>query len=221
MLPGPRGWPGPGGGRSVYLQAPAEWRATSVQACGLWPFSVGAGAPMIGVPLGKHLLTGATVCGDPISWFQRAGLLTAPTAFVLGLQGFGKSSCIRRMALGLAGFGVLPLVLGDLKPDYVDLIAALDGQVIRLGRGRGYLNVLDMNLAKRAADAARATASTPSSSASCSADAVGRRHTMVSALITIQRGHPPNDREDSILAAALRVLDERHAGIPVLPTCSR
>ena len=92
MLPGPRGWPGPGAGRSVYLQTPAEWRATSVQACGLWPFSVGAGAPLIGAPLGKHLLTGATVCGDPISWFQRASLLTAPTAFVMGLQGFGKSS---------------------------------------------------------------------------------------------------------------------------------
>ena len=35
---------------------------------------------------------------------------------------------------------------------------------------------------------------------------------MVSALISIQRGHPPNDREDSMLAAALRVLDERHRG---------
>ena len=55
------------------------------------------------------------------------------------------------MALSLAGFGVLPLVLGDLKPDYVDLIAALDGQVITLGRGRGYVNVLDITLAKAAA----------------------------------------------------------------------
>jgi hypothetical protein len=144
LLPGPRGWDGAGTGRSVYLQPAAEWRATSVQACGLWPFSVGAGAPLIGAPLGKHLLTGAAVCGDPISWFQHASLLTAPTAFVMGLQGFGKSSCIRRMALSLAGFGVLPLVLGDLKPDYADLIAALDGQVIRLGRGRGYLNVLEI-----------------------------------------------------------------------------
>ncbi len=39
---------------------------------------------------------------------------------------------------------------------------------------------------------------------------------MVSALISIQRGHPPSDREDSILAAALKVLDERHPGTPVL-----
>ena len=120
------------------------------------------------------------------------------------------AACIRRMALSLAGFGVLPLVLGDLKPDYVDLIAALDGQVIRLGRGRGYLNVLDITLAqarRRAAGGRRAR----KAGRELLADAVGRRHTMVCALISIQRGHPPNDREDSILAAALKVLDERHA----------
>ena len=215
MLPGPRGWSGPARGRSVYLQAPPEWRATSIQTCGLWPFSVGAGAPLIGAPLGKHILTGATVCGDPISWFQRAGLLTAPTASVLGLQGFGKSTVIRRMALSLAGFGVLPLVLGDLKPDYTDLIAALDGQVVRLGRGRGYLNVLDMTLALRAAELL-GDGEHAKLKRELLADAVGRRHTMVSALISIQRGHPPDDREDSILAAALRVLDERFDGTPVL-----
>ena len=165
---------------------------------------------LIGAPLGKHLLTGATVCGDPISWFQRAGLLTAPTAFVMGLQGFGKSSCIRRMALSLAGFGVLPLVLGDLKPDYVDLIAALEGQVMTLGRGRGYFNVLDITLAKAAArrlgDGQHAKLGRE-----LLADAVGRRHTMVSALISIQRGHPPSDREDSIPLKTLRsVCARRH-----------
>ena len=112
LHPGPRGWSGVARGRSTYLQAPAEWRATTVQSCGLWPFAVGGGAPLVGAPLGRHVLTGATVCGDPISWFQRAGLLTAPTAFVMGLNGFGKSTVIRRMVLSLAGFGVLPLVLG-------------------------------------------------------------------------------------------------------------
>jgi hypothetical protein len=214
-VPGPRGWAGRGRGRSVYLQTPTEWRGTSVQVCGLWPFSVGAGAPLIGAPLGKHLLTGATVCGDPISWFQHSNLLTAPTAVVMGLQGFGKSSCIRRMALSLAGFGVLPLVLGDLKPDYLALVDGLDGQVIRLGRGRGYLNVLDMELAKQAA-ARLGDGEHAKLKRELLADAVGRRHTMVSALISIQRGQPPDDREDSILAAALRVLDERHHGTPVL-----
>ena len=142
-------------------------------------------------------------------------LLTAPTAFVLGLNGFGKSTVIRRMVLSLAGFGVLPLVLGDLKPDYVDLIDALDGQVIRLGRGRGYLNVLDMTLARRAAERL-GDGEHAKLKRELLADAIGRRHTMVSALISIQRGQPPDDREDSTLAAALRVLDERFTGTPVL-----
>src|SRR5450755_3660238 len=95
------------------------------------------------------------------------------------------------------------------------MIAALDGQVITLGRGRGYLNVLDITLSKAAArplgDREHAKLGRE-----VLADAVGRRHTMVSALVSIQRGHPPNDREDSMLAAALRVLDERHHGTPVL-----
>ena len=75
---------------------------------------------MVGVPLGRHLFTNATVCADPISWFQIAKLISNPSVFVLGLPGLGKSTLVRRMALGLSGFGVQPLVLGDLKPDYVE-----------------------------------------------------------------------------------------------------
>ncbi len=141
--PGPRGWPGRGRGGSVYVQAADEWRGTTVQVCGLWPFAAGTGTPMIGTPIGRNLISGATVCADPISWFQRGSLISNPSCFILGLPGLGKSSLIGRMGMGLAGFGVLPLVLGDLKPDYVDLIHALGGQVIELGRGRGYLNILD------------------------------------------------------------------------------
>lgn len=209
--PAPRGWPGPGGGRSVYVQAADEWRATTVQACGLWPFSAGTGTPMIGVPLGRNMLSGATLCADPISWFQRAHLISNPSAAVIGLPGLGKSSLVRRMALGLTGYGCLPLVLGDLKPDYVDLVDALGGQVIRLGRGRGYLNILDPGEAIQAAERL-----TGSARQEVIADAHGRRHTMVAALITILRAQPPSDREETILDRALRVLDERHDGIPVL-----
>jgi hypothetical protein len=210
--PGARGWPGRGGGASLYLQAPDEWRATTNQACGLWPFAAGTGSPMIGVPLGRNLLSGATLCADPISWFQRANLISNPSAFLLSKPGLGKSTVVRRMALGLTGYGVMPLVLGDLKPDYVDLIEALGGQVIRLGRGRGYLNILDPGEATAAA--ARLTGSARDE---LIADVRGRRHTMVATLITILRSTPPTDREETILDRAVRVLDERHAGIPVLP----
>jgi hypothetical protein len=108
-LPGSRGWTGRGRGSSPYIQAADEWRGTTVQVCGLWPFAAGTGSPMIGVPLGRNLLSGATLCADPISWFQRARLISTPSMFVLGKVGLGKSSLVRRMALGLTGYGVLPM----------------------------------------------------------------------------------------------------------------
>jgi len=210
-----RGWIGRGRGEAYLVQAADEWRGTTVQVCGLWPFSVGTGAPMIGAPMGRHLFTGATVCCDPISWFQRAQLIGNPSVMVLAKPGIGKSTAIRRMATGLAGYGVLPFVLGDLKPDYVDLIEALGGQVIRLGRGRGYLNILDPGQALEAAHQLRA-AGHEKEAAELEGDAHGRRLTMVSALLTILRKQPPNDVEESILDQALRVLDRDHAGVPVL-----
>ncbi len=217
-----RGWPGPGGGRSSYLQPPREWRGSTAQVCGLWPYSVGAGAPLVGAPLGRHLFSGATVCGDPISWFQRAGFIPAPTSFVLAREGFGKSTVVRRMATGASYFGAIPLVLGDLKPDYPDLIRALGGEVISLGRGRGYINPLDMTVTHNAVklldsgaghldDQERAKLR-----AELLSDARGRRLAMISALATLQRHGPLSDHEDTILGVALGVLDEHHQGEPVL-----
>lgn len=252
MRPPARGWFGRGGGQAVNVVPADEFRGTTVQVCGLYPFSVGTGTPMIGVPLGKNLATGAAVCCDPISWFQRAQLISNPSMFVLGKPGLGKSSLTRRMAAGLSGYGTIPLVLGDLKPDYVDLIQALDGQVITLGRGRGYLNILDPGEATHAAERLRARASElqteadqlrewadtysreresklkeadvlAAEAAKCvrsanqvMADAHGRRHTMVSALLTILRSEPPTDREETIIDRALKYLDENHDGVPVL-----
>ena len=134
---------------ATVVQPPDEWRATTVQACGLWPFAAGTGTPMVGVPLGRNMLSGATLCCDPISWFQRAGLISSPSVFVLGKPGLGKSTVVRRMALGLSAYGVLPLVLGDLKPDYVDLVQAIGGQVVTLGRGRGHRQALAHEAAER------------------------------------------------------------------------
>lgn len=207
-----RGWPGPGGGAVPVLQTPPEWRATTVQACGLWPFGAGSGTPMIGVPLGRSLITGAAVCCDPISWFTRAKLINNPSVAVLGEPGLGKSTLMRRMCLGLEGYGVHPMIFGDLKPDYVDLIEALDGQVITLGRGRGSLNILDPGEAATAADRLTGRARE-----AMLADIHARRLNMVSALVTILRSDPPTDREETIVDTALRVLDDRHDdGVPVL-----
>lgn len=212
--PAARGWWQAAAGGVNVIEPVDEYRGTTVQVCGLWPYVVGAGTPMVGVPLGLNLINGSTVCGDPISWFQQ-NLIGNPSVFVLGLPGLGKSTIIRRMAAGGAGFGALPLVLGDLKPDYVELIKALGGQVITLGRGRGHLNVLDPGEAIEAAERLRA-AGKEKERAQVLADAHGRRHTMVSALLTILRKEPPSDREESIIDRALKVLDERGEGVPVL-----
>jgi len=42
-----------GGGRWEYLPVPPEWRATTVQACGLWLFAAGSARPVQGVPPAK------------------------------------------------------------------------------------------------------------------------------------------------------------------------
>lgn len=209
--PGPRGWTGPGRGEMTYIQATDEWRGTTVQVCGLWPFAPGVGLPMVGVPLGRHIYTGATLCADPISWFQ-ANIISNPSVYVLGLPGLGKSSTIARTAIGLAAYGTIPVVLGDLKPDYTELVEAMGGQVIQIGRGRGHLNILDPGEAVAAADRL-----TGKARAEILADALGRRHTMVSTLVTIARAASPTDREEIILDRALRILDDRSTGIPVLP----
>ena len=212
-----RGWPGRGRGQASVVNPASEWRGTTVQVCGRWPFGVGAGAPMIGVPLGQQENNERkTVCCDPISWFQRAQIINNPSVFVLGRPGLGKSTCVRRMATGLAGYGTIPLVLGDLKPDYVDMVRALGGQVIELGRNRGHLNVLDPGEARDAAARLRA-AGHPERAERVEADAASRRLTMVVALVTIQRASTPTDREIAILDRALKYLDANHDGIPVLP----
>ncbi|UGQ11386.1 ATP/GTP-binding protein [Yinghuangia sp. ASG 101] len=207
--PGPRGWTGWGRGEFTHVEAAPEWRGTTVQVCGLWPFGAGSGTPVTGVPLGRTLTNGATLCCDPISWFSRANLILNPSEFVLGKPGLGKSTVVRRQALGLAGYGVSPLVFGDLKPDYVDLIRALGGHVISLGRGRGNLNVLDPGEASDAA--ARLTGDARKA---LMADSHGRRLNAVCSLLTIVRGSPVTDREETIVNIALKVLDDHHHAGP-------
>ena len=201
--PGRRGWPGRGAGPMPYLDPPSEWRGTSVQVCGLWPFSAGATLPDVGVPLGRHLEGSGTVCADPIYWFLH-GLINTPSAFVLGRPGLGKSTLVRRMVTVLAGWGVLPLILSDLKPDYVDLISALDGQVITLGRGVGAINPLDPGPLRGQLDRLPADLRHQAD-----AELRGRRQECLIGLLNLVLGRPLDARETTIVAAALRILDQR------------
>jgi hypothetical protein len=172
------------------------WRGTTVQVCGLWPFSAGSGSPMSGAPLGQHLMTGVTICGDPLSWFRRAHLIANPSLFICGRPGTGKSTLIQRMLFYLAATGVRPLVLGDLKPDYADTVAYLGGQVIPIGRGVGGLNVLDPG--EMGAAAARIGGAAGDH---LRAEAHGRALAAVAALITLVRGRPVDDHQQTVPVA--------------------
>src|SRR6266545_3441264 len=127
------GWRMPGAGRVSHLAPGMEYQGTTVQLCGLYPYVAGSGSPMLGVPIGRHMLWGEVLCLDPLEWL-RHGLVTNPGMFLLGQPGVGKSSLAKRLVTGLVGYGTHALILGDTKPDYTPLIRALGGQVITAGR---------------------------------------------------------------------------------------
>ena len=232
-----RGLAGSGGGRFGPVSKPVEYRNTTLQAAGMWPFPVGAGAPLVGVPLGSHLYTHAPVCFDPLSWMTRAKFIGQPSMMLLGLPSFGKSSLARMIMLGLIATGVTALVLGDMRPDYRKLVETLEGgQVIELGAGLGTLNPLDLGplaqivptleaaIAQRRAAAEDALADGDAPAAEKwhhSAEVADRKLRQVLARITadrvrrvkglleLTRGEAIQDYEEAALRAALRVCDEQ------------
>ena len=194
---------GAGSGRPAGTPHFQPWRGTDRQVAGLWPFAAGGSAPLIGAPLGRSLTSPGTICADPISWFQK-GLISAPNLAVLGLNGLGKSTLIRHMLVGQAARGTHALVLGDIKPDYVDLVHALGGQVIDIGHGKSRINPLDPGAAKEAA-----TRLTGRPREAVLTAAHTRAVTIMSTLIQIVRKDKVTDRETTILDEALRILDTR------------
>ena len=216
-----RGLSGAGGGKSGPILPLTEFRATTIKVAGFWPFPVGAGAPIVGTPLGQHLYTSAPVCFDPLSWMTRARFLNQPSMMLLGLPGFGKSTLARKIILGMLYSGVSTLVLGDMRPDYRKLtetiaedIGSDRAQVVELGRG-GTINPLDMGpmaqilpiLDAAGTDRAAGTA------AMVRSRIVNDRLRRVSTLLQLTRGKKEiEDFEITALRAAMRLLDRRFTG---------
>ncbi|MGW5319919.1 hypothetical protein [Nocardia thailandica] len=198
-----RGYAGAGGGKMNVVGRPVEYRATTAQVAGLWPWSVGAGAPLIGTPLGSHLHTGAPVCFDPMNWFMRGSFITAPSLFVLGLNGFGKSSLVRRIVLGGVAQGITPLVLADVKPDYRKLVELVGGQVIDLGYGHGKLNPLAAGVLGSIVPRLDAF---PALQQQVLQDLRARQVTLIAGLVELVRGARVADYEETLIATALRIL---------------
>ena len=198
-----RGYMIPGGGASHLFESPREWRGSTRQVCGMWPFAAGSSTPFSGAPMGIDIDTNAPVGCDPIAWFVD-GIINNPSVFILGLPGYGKSTFVRHMLLGMNGRGIVPLIPGDLKPDYVDEITAMGGQVIQLAPGRGHLNILDPGELSTIADSLP-----PKTRERLMVDAHSRKLQMLSALISILRKGHITPHEETIL-------EEHHEGVPVV-----
>lgn len=200
---GEKGFIGSEGGRQSSAGLFPEARGTTAQVPGLYPWAVGAGAPIVGTPLGMHLETGAPVCYDATNWMTRGGFITAPVTMVLALNGYGKSSLVRKMVLGSIAQNRTTLMLGDAKPDYRDLTVKVDGQVVELGFGHGRLNPLDPGamgkvLARLGGD--------PDYQRAVAADVRGRQVTTVAGLIELLRGRAIDDFEVTLLATGIDLL---------------
>ncbi|WP_245555970.1 hypothetical protein [Nocardia cerradoensis] len=204
-----RGYVGAGGGRMNVVGRPVEYRATTAQVAGLWPWSVGAGAPLIGTPLGSHLHTGAPVCFDPMNWFMRGSFITAPSLFVLGLNGFGKSSLVRRIVLGGVAQGITPLILADVKPDYRKLVEMVGGQVIDLGYGHGKLNPLAGGVL---GSIVPLLADLPELQLQVTQELRARQVTLIAGLVELVRGARVRDYEETLISTALRILYREGSG---------
>ncbi len=206
------GFAGRGGGRMPFVRRPTEFRGTTAQVPGLYPFSVGANAPLSGAPIGTHLETGQPVGYDGLSWFLD-GDMTAPSTMTLGLNGFGKSTFGRRIALYDLAVGVRPMVMGDLKPDFTSMYHTInelsrheyDGhdplQVSEVGYGGGKMNPLDVG------NFGRIIARLPQKARQVAEVELRRRQiTALCSLLQILRGAEFQAHEETLVGAAIDCL---------------
>ncbi|GGM66519.1 ATPase [Micromonospora sonchi] len=206
------GWRRPHAGRAVHVAAGVEYQATTVQAAGLYPFTAGSGAPLLGVPIGRHQLWGESVLLDPFEWLN-AGLTTNTGIFVLGQPGAGKSALAKRLVTGMAATGAQVLILGDTKPDYTRLVRHLGGQVICVGRGLDRINPLDAGPLGTAL-----SRMTGPEADQLRLEVRGRRLTLLIALCTLVRdGGRVSNTEEVVLGRVIDLLAERRSGEPVIP----
>jgi hypothetical protein len=188
-----------------------EYQATTAQACGLYPFTAGSGAPTLGVPVGRHQLWGQVVCLDPLEWLT-AGLVTNPGVFVLGQPGVGKSTIVKRLIIGMTGCGTQALIIGDTKPDYTGLVEYLGGQVIRAGRGMDRINPLDAGPL-----AAARNRMSGGQAEQLRLEIRGRRISLLLALCALVRRQPLGNTEEVILGRAVDLLTHRLDRDPTVP----
>ena len=205
------GIPAAGGGSTAYVPVPLEWRGTTRQVCGLFPWASPGQLPLEGAPLGRHQKSGAVVCFDHVSWFL-AHRIANPSVLIVAKPGLGKSTLSSKLMLWLGALGYVLLIPGDTKPDYVELTARLGGEHRVVARSGGAA----LNPCDPGGMSAAATRIGGAAGAALLAEAIGRSTVCVSGLVELGRKHPVADYEEAAVAACVRLLYERNSGEPPL-----
>ncbi len=199
-----RGFTGAGSGRMATVLPPVEYRGTTKQVAGLYPWIFGASAPILGPILGPHLSTGAPVGFSPLAAKER-GAVTAPACIIIALNGMGKSTLLRRMALGDIAAGIRVMWPGDVKPDGRKLTEAVcTTGVNEVGYGTGSLNPLDPGPIGVAL--ARYITIDPDLRRRYEFALHFRQVNLVLALCEIVRRSPLQDYEEAVIDSGIRLL---------------
>lgn len=205
----------PGGGATAFVPVPLEWRGTTRQVCGLFPWSSPGQLPLEGAPIGRHQKSRAVICFDHVSWFL-AHRIANPSVLIIAKPGLGKSTLSSKLMLWLAACGYVLLIPGDTKPDYVELTRRLGGDHRVVARSGGAaLNPCDPG--GMGAAAARLTAAGHAAAgAALLAEAIGRATVCICSLVELGRKGPVADYEEAAIAACLRLAYARSDVEPLL-----
>ncbi|SCE18689.1 hypothetical protein GA0115241_11062 [Streptomyces sp. DpondAA-D4] len=207
------GWGGRFGGRAAVEDTGTVYTGPSTQAAGMFPFLLGAGLPPRGVPVGRDVLTGELVCLDPAGWVGK--LTTNANVWIMSQPGAGKSALVKRMLLFHALFGYMPVIPGDVKGEYSELVCQLGGSVVRIGDGIGRLNPLDSGPLKR-----RLHLLGPSERDNVLDILNSRRLETLGALLATKHGlgRTPDEVQRSALTLAVQIAADRsHGEDPIVP----
>ena len=205
----------PGGGSTAFVPVPLEWRGTTRQVCGLFPWSSPGQLPLEGAPIGRHQKSRAVVCFDHVSWFL-AKRIANPSVLIIAKPGLGKSTLSSKLMLWLSAVGYVLLIPGDTKPDYVELTRRLGGEHRVVARSGGHaLNPCDPG-GMGAAARQLITAGCVAAGASLLAEAIGRATVCIASLVELGRKSTVADYEEAAISAALEILYDRKQADPPL-----
>lgn len=111
---------------------------------GLYSWITGRPLPIVGPLIGRDLFSGGHFCPDP--WqLRKLGLVGDTGFFISGVIGSAKSSLAKTMVTRHSDFGRPFVVPCDIRGEWVPVVQAVEGTVLRLGPGMpDRLNALAM-----------------------------------------------------------------------------